>query len=64
MSAGPLAYAEGGRVLKKLLTFLVIAFAVFYLLSAPRDAAEAVRSALNGLQDAAESLTTFFENLV
>jgi hypothetical protein len=51
-------------MLKKLLTFLVIAFAVFYLLSSPRDAAEAVRSALDGLQAAGESLTTFFKNLV
>ncbi len=43
--------------------WLVIGFALFYLLSAPADAAHLVRSAGNGLAHAANQLAIFFHNL-
>jgi len=49
---------------KKILTWLAIGFAVFYVLTAPQDAAGAVRAAAGGLEDAAGSLSEFFSSLV
>ncbi len=49
---------------KKVLTWVAIAFAVFYVLSSPTQAAAAVESAGNGLQTAGEAVATFFNELV
>jgi hypothetical protein len=50
--------------LKKVLTWLVIAFAVFYVIQAPEASAELVRSAGNALGSAASSLAAFVGSLV
>jgi hypothetical protein len=49
---------------KKILTWLVIAFALFYVIQAPEASAELVRSAGNALGDAAQSLAAFVGSLV
>ena len=49
--------------LKKVLTWLVIAFALFYVIQAPEASAQLVRSAGNALGDAAQSLAAFVGSL-
>ena len=49
---------------KKILTWLVIAFALFYVIQAPEASAHLVRSAGNALGDAAQSLAQFVGSLV
>ena len=48
---------------KKLLTWTAIAFAVFYVLSAPSSAAGAVSAAAAGLREAGDSVAVFFNSL-
>jgi uncharacterized membrane protein len=56
--------SEGGKtVLKKALLLLVIAFAVYSLIATPVQAADAVRSAFDGLKAAANALISFFDAL-
>ncbi len=50
--------------LKKVITWLVVAFAVFYVIQAPESSAQLVRSAGEALGDAASSLATFVGSLV
>lgn len=50
--------------LKKVIGLLLIAFVVFWVLSAPDQASNLVRSAISGLGDAANSLSQFVQNLV
>ncbi len=50
-------------MLKKVLVWLVIAFALFYVIQAPEASAALVRSAGNALGDAAQSLAQFLGNL-
>lgn len=50
-------------MVKKVLGWLAIAFAVFYLLSQPVEAANAVKGVGDGLVHAAEQLAKFFSNL-
>ena len=50
--------------LKKVVTWLVIAFAVFYVIQAPEESAEMVRSAGNALGSAASSFAAFVGSLV
>lgn len=50
-------------MVKKVIGWLVVAFAVFYLLSQPVEAANAVKSLGNGLASAAQQLGTFFSSL-
>jgi hypothetical protein len=50
-------------VVKKTITILAVAFVAFYLLTEPESSAGAVKGALDGLQDGAEALVTFFSNL-
>lgn len=49
--------------MKKLLGVVVIAFAVFYLLTQPAAAADAVRGAGGVLQDAFHAVVTFLNAL-
>ena len=49
---------------KKIITWLVIAFALFYVIQAPEASAALVRSAGNALGDAAQSLAQFVGSLV
>ncbi len=48
---------------KKVLTWLALAFVIFYVISAPEDSAHMVRTAGQALGDAATSLASFFESL-
>ncbi|SOD93631.1 hypothetical protein [Blastococcus haudaquaticus] len=50
--------------LKKVVTWLVVAFVVFYVIQAPEQSAELVRSAGQALGDAASSLAQFVGSLV
>ena len=50
--------------LKKVVTWLVVAFVVFYVIQAPEQSAQLVRSAGQALGDAASSLAAFLESLV
>lgn len=50
--------------LKKVLTWLVVAFVVFYVIQAPESSAQIVRSAGTALGDAASSLAAFVGSLV
>ncbi len=49
--------------LKKVLTWLVVAFVVFYVIQAPESSAQLVRNAGHALGDAASSLARFVGNL-
>ena len=50
--------------LKKVITWLVVAFIVFYIVQAPESSAQLVRNAGHALGDAASSLATFVGSLV
>jgi hypothetical protein len=49
--------------LKKVITWLVIAFAVWYVIQNPEDSADMVRNAGTALGDAATSLSEFVGSL-
>jgi len=53
---------------KRLITFAVVAFALYFVLTSPAEAAGLVQSTFRTtgslLQAMANSLTTFFQNLV
>lgn len=50
-------------MLKKIATWLVIAFIIFFLLTQPTQAAAAVKSVGTGLHHGADQLAQFFSNL-
>jgi len=50
--------------IKKILTWAAIAFVIFYLVSQPSSAANVVQTVAGGLGSAADSLSTFVNNLV
>jgi len=50
--------------LKKVLTWLVVAFVLFYVIQAPESSAQLVRNAGETLGDAASALATFVGSLV
>lgn len=54
-------YAE--NMLKKVTTWAVIIFIVFYLATQPTGAAHVVHSAYNGLHSAGQSLAKFVNSL-
>ena len=54
---------NGATTLKKVLTWLAVAFLVFYVIQRPEDAAGIVRSAGAALGDAADSLSAFVGSL-
>jgi large-conductance mechanosensitive channel len=54
----------GGVNLKKVITWLVVAFVVFYVIQAPESSAQLVRNAGQALGDAASSLAAFVGSLV
>lgn len=53
-----------GLVLKKVFVLLVAGFAVYYLLTAPEGAAEAIRNAFNAVMDAFGQIMVFANNLL
>jgi hypothetical protein len=50
--------------LKKVITWLAVAFVIFYVIQAPEKSAEIVKSAGETLGDAASSLADFVGSLV
>jgi hypothetical protein len=50
--------------LKKVVTWLVVAFVLFYVIQAPEQSAELVRNAGQALGDAASSFAQFVGSLV
>jgi large-conductance mechanosensitive channel len=50
--------------LKKIVTWLIVAFIVFYVIQAPEASAQIVRNAGHALGDAASSLAAFVGSLV
>jgi len=48
---------------KKLVTYVLVAFVIFYLFSQPSDAAAAVRSLMSGIGRGANQLAAFFNSL-
>ena len=50
--------------LKKVITWLIVAFVIFYVIQAPESSAEIVRNAGEALGDAASSLASFVGSLV
>ena len=50
-------------MIKKALFWLVVGFLIFYLWSAPREAAEGVKSVAGFVEDVFRSLITFFSAL-
>lgn len=55
---------DNGVVLKKIVTLLVIGFGVFYLLTAPAGAADAVSNAAGAVIDGFGQLGVFVNELV
>jgi hypothetical protein len=51
-------------VAKKGVTFLAIAFAAFYMLTQPENAADAIKGALFAVQDGFHAVMRFFNALV
>jgi large-conductance mechanosensitive channel len=50
--------------LKKIITWLVVAFVIFYVIQAPEASAQIVKNAGQALGDAASSLAAFVGSLV
>jgi hypothetical protein len=50
--------------MKKVLAWLAVAFVLFYIIQAPEQSAEWVRSAGSAIGDAASSFADFVESLV
>ncbi len=49
---------------KKLLTYAIVAFVIFYLFTQPAGAAAAVNGVIHGIGTGAERLSTFFTSLL
>ncbi|WP_169944926.1 hypothetical protein [Microbispora sp. H11081] len=50
--------------LKKVLTYLAVAFVIFYLFTQPANAAGAVKTLFGGLATGAERLSAFFTSVL
>ena len=50
-------------MLRKIITWAIVIFLVFYLLTQPQGAANVINSILNLLKDAGNSLATFVNSL-
>jgi large-conductance mechanosensitive channel len=55
---------EGAVNLKKVLTWLIVAFVIFYVIQAPESAAQVVKNAGQALGNAASSFADFVGSLV
>jgi hypothetical protein len=49
---------------KKVLTYVGVAFVVFYLFTRPAEAASAVNGVLDGIMNGADQLATFFSQVL
>jgi Na+/proline symporter len=55
--------AGGDELLRKVITWLIVLFVIFYVATEPTGAGDLVHHAYNGLHDAASSLATFVNSL-
>lgn len=55
---------KNGPVLKKVITLLVVGFGIYYLLTAPAGAADAVSNAAGAVMDAFRQVGVFVNELV
>ena len=55
---------KNGPVLKKVITLLVVGFGVYYLLTAPAGAADAVSDAIGAVMDAFGQIFVFVNELI
>jgi hypothetical protein len=49
---------------KKVITYVVVAFVIFYLFTQPAAAAGAIKGVMNGITTGAEQLSKFVNSLV
>ncbi|NRQ36211.1 hypothetical protein HII36_30895 [Nonomuraea sp. NN258] len=49
---------------KKVITYVIVAFVVFYLFTRPADAAAAVNGVFDGVVQGANQLAVFFTNVL
>jgi hypothetical protein len=57
------AHQGGDHVLKKVITWAIVIFIVYYLATDPNGAAGFLRNALHGLQSAGNSMSKFVNHL-
>ena len=50
-------------MLKKVITLLLVGFVIYYLLTAPEGAADAVSEAFDAIMDAFKQVGVFFDEL-
>jgi hypothetical protein len=50
-------------MLRKVITWAIVIFLVYYLVNSPHSASDAVQAALRGLRSAGDSLSKFVSNL-
>jgi large-conductance mechanosensitive channel len=55
---------EGAVNLKKVITWLIVAFVIFYVVQAPESSAQLVRNVGTALGNAASSFATFIGSLI
>ncbi|AXT85547.1 hypothetical protein C6I20_10320 [Aeromicrobium sp. A1-2] len=60
----PAPIGHNGFVLKKIITLLVVGFAIYYLLTAPAGAADAVSNAFGAVMDGFQQVGVFVNELV
>lgn len=56
-------YRGGDYVLRKVITWAIVLFVVYYLATNPTGAAHALQSAFNGLKSAGNSMSRFVNKL-
>ena len=49
---------------KKVITYVLVAFVIFYLFTRPAEAASAVNGVFNGIVQGANQLAVFFTNVL
>lgn len=57
------AHLGGDHVLKKVITWAIVIFIIYYLATDPNGAAGFLKNALHGLQDAGNSMSKFVNKL-
>jgi len=57
------AHPGGDHVLKRVITWAIVIFVVYYIATDPNGAAGFLRTAMHGLQDAGNSMSRFVNKL-
>jgi len=59
----PLQFRGGDHVLRKVITWAIVIFIIYYLATDPTGAAHALQHAFNGLRNAGNSMARFVNKL-